>query len=266
METHRLKSIIILTLLLMNVFLLGTLGIRQAQQAAARRQAPAELVKLFAAEGVTLSESAVTFDPPPQALTLERDSGAEKTAAAVFLGDELTAADEGGGILTYTSALGRAVFRASGAFEIVGELGKTPADLVRRFCRSYECEAPDEWLDASGSGSVTVNRLCRGYPVEGGTVTFLSENNVLRSVSGTFLPLHSTAAQGESLLTASTALTAFLEARRTSGAVVSAVKGLSPCYELQNTASALTLTPLWRVDTDAVDYYVNCVTGAVDHA
>ncbi len=265
METHRLKSIIILTLLLMNTFFLGTLGMRQAQQTAARRQATEELVKLFAAEGVTLSESAIGFDPPPPTLTLERDAEAEKTAAAVFLGTELTAADEGGGIQTYTSTLGRAVFRASGAFEIVGELGKNPGDLVRRFCRSYECEMPDEWLDAAGSGSVTVNRLSRGYPVEACTVTFLAENNVLRSVSGTFLPLHATAVQGEGLLTASTALTAFLEARRTSGAVVSAVIGLTPCYELQNTAFALTLTPLWRVDTDAVDYYVNCVTGAVTH-
>ncbi len=266
METHRLKNIIILTLLLMNAFLFGTLGMRQAQQAAARRQVTEELVKLFAAEGVTLSENAVLFTPPPPTLTLERDVEAEKTAATDFLGSELTAADEGGGILTYTSALGRAVFRASGAFEIVGELGKNPVDLVRRFCRSYECETPEEWIDASGSGSVTVIRLYRGYPVEGCAVTFLAEKNVLHSVNGTFLPLHSTAAQGESLLTASTALTAFLEARRTSGAVVSAVTGLSPCYELQNTTSALTLTPLWRVDTDAVDYYVNCVTGAVVHA
>ncbi|WP_312613726.1 hypothetical protein [Oscillibacter sp.] len=126
METHRLKSIIILTLLMMNAFLLGTLGMRQAQQSAARRQATEELVKLFAAEGVVLSEDTVIFDPPPPTLTLERDAEAEKTAAAVFLGPELTAADEGGGILTYTSALGRAVFRASGAFEIVGELGKNP--------------------------------------------------------------------------------------------------------------------------------------------
>lgn len=266
METYRLKNIIILTLLLVNAFLLGTLGMRHAQQVASRRQATEELVKLFAAEDVALSESAVSFDPPPPALTLERNAGAEKTAASSLLGEELAAADEGGGILTYTSGTGRAVFRASGAFEITGELGKNPAALGQRFCRNYDCEIPDEWFDASGSGTVTVRQLCQGYPVEDCTVTFLAENNVLRSVSGTFLPSGSTEISGGSPLTASTALTAFLEARRTSGAVVSAVTGLYPCYELQNATAALTLTPVWRVATDTVDYYVNCSTGAVTHA
>lgn len=266
METYRLKNIIILTLALVNVFLLGTLGMRQAQQVASQRKTTEELVTLFAAEGVTLSESAVSFDPPPAALTLERDTAAEKSLAAVFLGDELTAADEGGGILTYTSDLGQAVFRASGAFEITGELGKRPSALGQQFCRNYGCESPDEWFDASGSGTITVRQLCQGYPVEGCSVTFLAENNVLHSISGTFLPSNCTVSQSDNLLTASTALTAFLKARRASGAVVGAVTGLYPCYELQSTASTLTLTPTWRLVTDTVDYFVNCSTGTVTHA
>jgi regulatory protein YycI of two-component signal transduction system YycFG len=265
METYRLKNIMILTLVLVNIFLLGTLGMRQAQHVTSQHQATDELVALFAAEGVTLSESAVSFDPPPPVLTLERDTAAEKAMAASFLGNELTADDEGGGILTYTSDLGQAVFRASGAFEITGELGKKPSALGQQFCRNYDCESPGEWFDASGSGSVTVRQLCQGYPVEDCSVTFLAENGVLRSISGTFLPSNSTASQSGNLLTASTALTAFLEARRTSGAVVGAVTGLYPCYELQNAASTLTLTPTWRVVTDTVDYYVNCSTGAVTH-
>ncbi|MET0016170.1 hypothetical protein [Oscillibacter sp.] len=266
METYRLKNIIILTLVLVNAFLLGTLGMRQAQQVASQSQATEELVKLFAGEGVTLSESAVSFDPPPAALTLARDTAAERALAATFLGNELTAADEGGGILTYTSNLGRAVFRASGAFEITGELGRNPSALGQQFCRNHGCELPDEWFNASGGGTVTVRQLCQGYPVEDCSVTFLAENNVLHSVYGTFLPSNSTISQSENLITASTALTAFLEARRTSGAVVSAVTGIYRCYEFQNTASALTLTPTWRVVTDTVDYYVNCSTSAVTHA
>lgn len=266
METYRLKNIIILTLTLVNVFLLGMLGMRQAQQVSSQHKTTEELVTLFAAEGVTLSESAVSFDPPPAALTLERDTAAEKTVAAAFLGDELTAADEGGGILTYTSNLGRAIFRASGAFEITGELGRNVSALGQRFCRNYGCKSPDEWFDASGSGTVIVQQLCQGYPVEDCFVKFLAENNVLHSVSGNFLPSKSVVSQSGNLLTASTALTAFLKARRTSGAVVSAVTGLYPCYELQSTASTLTLTPTWRVVTDTVDYYVNCSTGMVTHA
>ena len=265
METYRLKNIIILTLALVNVFLLGTLGMRQAQKITSQHQATEELVSLVAAEGVTLSEKAVSFSPPPSALIMERDTAAEKSMAATFLGEDLTTADEGGGIMTYTSGRGRAVFRASGVFEITGELGKGPSILGRQFCRNYGIDPPDQWFDASGSGAVTVQQVCQGYPVEDCTITFLAENNVLRSVSGTFLPTNFTVSQDDTPLTASTALTIFLVARRTSGAVVSTVNGLYPCYEFQNTASTLTLTPSWCVTTDTVDYYINCSTGEVTH-
>ena len=47
METYRLKNIMILTLALVNVFLLGLLGLRQAQQLASQRQTAQELTALF---------------------------------------------------------------------------------------------------------------------------------------------------------------------------------------------------------------------------
>ena len=66
------------------------------------------------------------------------------------------------------------------------------------------------------------------------------------------------------LLSAPAALTTFQQARRESYMVATAVTGLTPCYELQgSTASALSLTPVWRIATDTSDYYVNCITGTV---
>ena len=266
METYRLKNIMILTLALVNVFLLGLLGLRQAQQLASQRQTAQELTALFDGEGVALSSSAVSFDPPPAPLSLERSLAAERAAAAAFLGGDLTVEDEGGGIYLYSSDRGQAVFRASGSFEITGSLGKNPASLARDFCRSYGCRTPESWFDASGSGSVSVQQMCQGYPVEDCTVTFLAENNMLRSVSGTFLPSSFAALPSENALTAATALTAFLDARRSSGAVVSAVTGVYPCYALQSSASGLALAPAWCVVTDTINYYVSCSTGAVTHA
>ena len=137
METYRLKNIMILTLALVNVFLLGLLGLRQAQQLASQRQTVQELTALFDGEGVALSSSAVSFDPPPAPLSLERSLAAERAAAAAFLSGDLTVEDEGGGIYLYSSDRGQAVFRASGSFEITGSLGKNPASLARDFCRSF---------------------------------------------------------------------------------------------------------------------------------
>lgn len=266
METARLKNIIILTLALVNVFLLGTLGMRRAQQIASQHQAAEALIAIFAADQVSLSESAISFDSPPSALTLERETAREQALAAAFLGNSLTSANEGGGIVTYTSDSGQAVFRASGAFEITGDLGENAALLCQQFCRDYGCEPPETWFAPLGSGSVTAQQLYQGYTVENAAVTFVAENDVLRSVSGILLPAESAPAQSGALLSASSALTAFLNARRTSGTVVSSVTAAYLCYELQNNAAIMTLTPTWCIVTDTVNYYVNCSTGAVTHA
>jgi hypothetical protein len=263
MATHRLKNLVILTLALANLFLLCSLGLRQAQRAAAQSRAAEELTALYAAEGVTLHAEAISFAPAPAPLSLARDNYAEKNAAESFLGENLTQSDEGGGIRVYSSPVGQAVFRASGLFEITGDLGENAALLASRFCRSYGCQLPDAWFGDMGSGSVTVNQIRQGYAVEDCTVTFYAQNHRLVGVSGTFLPVNYSAAQNTRLLSASTALTAFLDARRTSGAVVSGVSHMVPCYQLQSSAATLSLSPMWRLETDTVDYYVNCITGSV---
>lgn len=263
MQTSRLKNIIILTLLLVNCFLLGTLGMRKMQQLSTRQQATDELIALFASDGVALSQSAIFFGAPPDALTLTRDTAGERAMAAGLLGDGLTSSDEGGGILTFTSGVGRAVFRSSGTFEITGSLGDSPALLGGEFCKAYGYAVPDAWFDASGSGSVSARLEYLGYPVEGCAATFVAEDGNLRSISGTFLPKTYTVSQDGASLNALTALTLFLEARRTAGAVVSEVTDLYPCYTFQSNTSSMTLTPTWCIVTDTVNYYVNCSTGTV---
>lgn len=260
MRTSRLKNIIILTLALVNLFLLGTLGVRQMQVYSSRRQTTEELVTLFAADGVTLDPAAVQFDDPPSALILTRSTAAEEVMAASLLGPDLTVSDEGGGIFLYTSETGQAAFRASGGFEITGQLGDSPAALCQKFCRDYGYSVPERWFDDSGSGAVTAAQYYRGYPVISCFVTFVAENGQLRSVSGTFLPDDSSATPAPTVTSVSavTALTSFLDARRVSGAVVSEVTALYPSYEFLTTATApMALSPAWCVVTDAGTYYVN---------
>lgn len=242
------------------------MGLRSAQQYSAQRKTVEELVKLFAGDGVSLSESAVSFEVPPAALTLTRDQTVEKAMAAQFLGDDLTSSDEGGGIFMFTSPVGQAVFRSAGSFEITGNLGENSSVIVQNFCKDYGYEAPPTWFNPLDNGITNAQQIYQGYSVEGSSVTFLIEDGELCSVSGTFLPAAFSVSQSERLLSAPTALIAFLEARRTSGAVVSAVTNIYPCYQYQNTTSAMALTPIWCIVTDTVNYYVNCSSGAVTHA
>ena len=266
MESSRLKNIIILTLALVNVFLLGTLAVRQGETLQGQRRTTEGLIALFAADGVTLEEDAVSFAAPPVGRTLNRNLQAEQTMAAFFLGEDMTVSDEGGGINTGLSDLGQAMFRASGSFEIVGHLGRDPDSLLRQFCKEYGYGDPTPALDASGSGTVSAPALYEDYPVVDCAVEFLVEQNELRSVSGIYLPTDSLPMEESGALSCATALSAFLEARRSSGAVVTSVTGAYPCYALQSSAAAaMTLVPSWCILTDTVNYYVNCSTAAVTH-
>ena len=251
MDRYLLKNIIILILVLVNAFLLGSLAMRQSSATDARRQTQEQLTELFAADGMTLEKDAFSTKTPPSSLSLTRSTELEREIAGFFLGSNVHQEDQGGGTYTYTGDSGVARFRTGGSFEVAGALASGDVEaFCRKFCKTFSYEPVVLELDATGSGSGT-------------TVCLTVDHGTLLTVSGTLLSEDAAAVSEEQdLLSATAALTAFQKARRESGAVVSSVTETTLCYELQ-TAAALSLTPAWCVVTDTTDYYVNCVTGAV---
>lgn len=250
----------------MNVFLLGSLAMRGQAQRSTRRQTEEQLVALFAADGITLDRGAISTEAPPTGRTLERDAALEQRAAAFLLGSEVTAADQGGGIYAYHGASGNVLFRSNGSFDAnLGSAGILTAEDIPAFCRKFSYSEPVFQVDETGSGTAAAIQDYGSLPVFNCSVTFTFQDGLLVKVSGTLLP-ESGAAVSSDLepLSAAAALTAFQKMRRESGAVVSAVTDLYPCYELQSsTAVSMSLVPAWCVVTDTAKYYVNCMTGAV---
>ena len=266
MDRFRLKNIIILILLLLNGFLLFSLGQRRTMQRNAYHRTVEQLVDLFQEDGMELDPGAISQDTPPSGVTLARDTALEEQAAAFLLGGEtLSSSDQGGGIFHYAGAAGEALFRSSGAFEASGTLaaGERIEDFCRDFCRTFSYDAPDIRLDGEGNGVFTAQGVYGKLPVFNCAVSFTVENQVLAAVSGTLLPKTGAAAAGEEPLSASGALLAFQRMRRESAAVVSTVTDTRLCYELQTAGASMSLTPAWRIVTDTEDYYVNCQSGAV---
>lgn len=267
MDRCRLKNIIILILLLLNGFLLFSLGQRRTMQREAFHRTAEELVELFAGDGMELSPDAISRDTPPSGVTLTRDTALEEQAAALLLGETLSSSDQGGGIFHYAGAAGEALFRSSGGFEAAGALAEGEdriEDFCRDFCRTFSYDAPEIELDEEGNGVFTAPGVYGHLPVFNCAVTFTVEDGTLTAVSGTLLPKTGVAAAAaEEPLTASGALLAFQRMRRESAAVVSTVTDTRLCYELQTAGTDMSLTPAWRIVTDTEDYYVNCRTGAV---
>lgn len=268
MQSFRLKNIIIVILLLVNLFLLGSLVSRRAAQHDAQQQVRTQLTELFAADGVKLSEKALSFQAPPVGGTLTRDTELDRKMAAFFLGEGVTYSDQGGGIDSYTGIRGAAVFRSGGGFDAVSRLDeeKEAETFFRKFCKTYQYEEL-EVGETEDAFTATAVRWFNGYPVVNCTVCLSVDADHHMKASGTHLPARFTPDSTEEPLSAVAALTSFLEARQESGAVVSAVTDVYPCYELQSTTAAvMTLIPAWCVVTDAAYYYVNCYTGAVTHS
>lgn len=267
MDRCLLKNIIILILVLVNGFLLGSLIVRHTATAQARRQAEEQLVALFAADGMELSPDVISRETPPSPLSLSRDLQREQAAAAFFLGKDLEQRDMGGGSYTYSSAVGAAHFYPNGSFDIAGSLADAgeAEDLCEDFCQDFSYESPAFSLDEAGSGTAVAVSRWGKYPVFNSAVSFSFDQGTLLTVSGTLLPEEGTASSvSQELLSASAALTAFQQARREGYMVASVITDMYLCYELQgSTATTLTLSPAWCIVTDAASHYVNCVTGAV---
>lgn len=262
MDRSKLKTVIILILTAVNLFLLGTIGWRLAEERSARERTAAELVQRFAAMDVTLS-AALPEGTTPAGQTLARSVDNDAAMAKALLGEDARSEDLGGGIWRYTSAAGQGVFRAGGSFEVSGRLGSDPEALCKELCRQFGYKELQLNMDA-GEGSA--RQYFGSLPVLGGEITFQAEGGVLTAVRGTLLPQLSAETEDVSSITAVTALTLFLEDCRAVGTVVSEVTEVVPCYELQSTAaSPMTLSPAWRITADTGEFTVSCATGKVTH-
>ena len=273
MESSRLKNIIILILVLLNLSLLLSLGGRQTAARSARRQSTEQLVELFAANEVTLDPNLIPRKSPPASRTMLRNAEQEQKVAESLLGQRVTRSEQGSGtyaVSTFDSDQGAALFRANGSFEAA--VTRSVED-VEAFCRSFcqEFGYRDLTFDLTdGTGTAAAVQYTEGYQVLNCTVTFSISDGRLAAVRGTHLPEDYTeTASGEAPLSAAAALSAFLSAHQASGGVACTVTDISLCYELQSTTSApMALVPVWRITTDIANaiYYVNCITGAVTHS
>lgn len=268
MESFRLKNIIILILVLLNVCLLFPLSNRYLAARSAQQQVTTQLVALFAADGIALDDAAISDKTPPASQTLERDPEQERALAAAILGKSLISSDHNGSIHTYDSDTGAARFHANGTFAISAG-GLTPEDpeaFSRELCKRFGYDTITIALEG-GSGTVTGVQHFNNYPVIRCTVSLSFDAGKLITVEGTHLPSTPAAPADtaeEAPLSAVAALNIFLAARRQSGAVVSTVTGMYLCYELQSTTAVpMSLSPCWCITTDTSTFYVNCITGAV---
>ena len=98
MKASRLKTIVIVILLLVNAFLLFLLLSRRAEQTQAYERTVEQLCELFERSGVSFDRALLPENSDVYALSPERSSTREMAFAKSLLGDDVSAFDSGGGI------------------------------------------------------------------------------------------------------------------------------------------------------------------------
>ena len=265
METRRLKNIVILILLLLNIFLMLLLGYQHLQSRRSHKEAMAQLQQLFSSAQIELAAQSDLSAAPLSPMTLIRNTESESMMASVFLGNDVPFFSQGGGIHSYTADNGTIHFRLGGSFDS-SELHLPVDDIsgyVQAFFRTFGYVQTSSPLSGS-SGIVTAIQQISGIPILDCSIALEFADGVLIAVSGTYVSLENAAdaEQGEQL-SCITALVRFLDHLQDSGMISSRVEDVFCVYTLESTASDLRLLPTWQIETDTYTYLVDCFDGEI---
>lgn len=263
MKTSRIKNIIIVILALVNAFLLVLLLGRRNEQRVAYERSVEQLSLLLTNSGIAFDTSLLPGDASFPAAELVHDTAAEAAFARALLGDDAAARSTGSGSSVYESERGSLQFRANGLVD--GNLNRSvedPVDFLSTVLSSLGYRFDTSSIHSSGSGTVAAVREVDGVKIFNAPLTLTFENNILISVSGSFLPsVTPTAPTGTT--DAISALVRFLDYRNSNGLVCTEISSLTYGYFLQSTAASAKLVPAWHIVTDVGKYYVNLAAGEV---
>ena len=264
MKASRLKNIVIVILLLVNLFLLFPLIYRHMQERSAYERSVSELTELFESNHITVSPSVLPQQFPAAVPELIRDTDQEKAFATALLGP-LFQRDVGGGILRYYNENGVCLVRSNGAVDAqIYQIDGDPEQLCAAICSSFGYEIVRSDMH-DRVGSIVLVRMIGGARICNATLTFTFRDEGSASVAGSLLTAYSEKERTDGM-DAVSALVRFLDYRNSPGAtfVCTAITGLESGYLLQSTTTEpLRLVPVWRVHTDVSNYYVNCLNGDV---
>ena len=268
MSTSRLKTMILLVLLVCALCLSAVAIPNRLAQTREQRQMLTELKTLYASYALTIE-----LDELPQEATLysvELSEAGQQTAAQALLGTKVRA-DGGEGFETvYASEAGTLHTTRSGGFDaaLTGQAAvKNPEKAARKLLRSMGFAIGSLQRRQEGDAAVfTASQSLLGVEILGSGLELCYRDGCLTAVSGTFYTGAEaiTRVSEQPCISAADALTQLLSQHDALGWVGSSVTGLYQAYQPTDTAaSGIRFVPVWIVRTDTGSFCVNAVTREV---
>ncbi|MPM30997.1 hypothetical protein SDC9_77550 [bioreactor metagenome] len=274
MEWSKIKNIILLMLVTVNIFLLVLMVSRQVRSDRYTEDARQSAIEVLKQNGISADKDQIPWEKSLPPLTMSRDTEQEKSAAAALLG-ECTQSWQGG-VYRYSGEKGTVQFSRSGEFSGTFSadaypLNGTPMEDYALRCLSligFQGEVIG-MVCQDDSVSVSVRQLYEGVPVFSCVATLVYENDCLISISDGSRRLTGTpkTAVGTQSLSMVTVLLRFLEGTNELGDVCTSLESITAGYTFTSgLADPITLTPTWHVSTDIGEYYLDGVTGKLERA
>ncbi len=264
MSWSKLKTIIIFILIFTNLFLLFLVGGQQVASKRYETQTLHQMVDALALNGITLDKDALPRTVELPALTMANSEQTEAAAAKLLLTGDIINTNNGG-LRVYSSVSGNVSFRSNGDFSASISLSAQEyASPEEHAIALLETLGIDLWILTANGNQVTTIQKVNGVPAFNLQLTLTYEAKVLTSMEGKLLlslPIIDT--EHPPSITIPTVLAAMLELV-SSGAVYRSIHQMTAGYL---TTSALSeparLIPVWLVETDVANYYVDATTGTV---
>lgn len=263
MDNRKIKNLIIYILLAVNA-VLAFLVYKDMQDVKNARIAEANsIIEIMANNGIELSYDVAILDSDISVIGVYRDLDTETKYLEKALGD-LSMSDQGGNMYYYENESGMAVYYGSGTFNILinsGALDKSSdyEKVAVDFCESLGMEIATSYVKDS---TVTMYAEVEGVEVLNCEIEANFVNGELFLVTGTRVMAVSKDTDTTEVLSFSTILMKFLQIVKDGGYVCSELVSAELCYVQTVSASGSgSLIPVWKLTTDAGDFYINCITG-----
>lgn len=263
MQWDKVKNVLIVILLAVNLFLLGSLGFRYYQRISRAAELDDHVRTLLAQSGVTLGEGfQLPSDKVLPPLTLDRSRTDEERVASAMLGADMQRTEREDGTVLFESELGQVAWNGDGtvsgqARDTRGapENGKQAEQRLRAFIRDWGLLDQGDSI-AVTDGVATLTGPVAGLPVHNRLLQLAYDGETV-SLSGfwSFGTPYTTARETVVNCAAADALLAFAA----SAPDVGQIEEMTVGYRLQqDSGRRLQLTPTWKIRTSGHEYLVDC--------
>ena len=273
MEWSKIKTIILLMLVCANVALLALVFAREGLGLRYADETRQSAVQVLAQNGIQFIPQQVPEDISYPTLSLSRDRSGEEALARQQLG-EVTTVSETDVRHQYQSENGSMEFSMNGSFQVefVSDAWtKGPEErweeASARFLSQLGFTGQLEISQNTGDGmEMTYCQVWSGAPVFSCQVHLRWQGDSLILAEGQRLAGTVSGGERGQLLSSTTILMRFLAGLNQHGFVCSRIDAMTSGYLAGGTVRTTQLSPVWRLQTDSGNYYVDAASGEVSQA